>query len=373
METIKEIGPNLKPFYYHACEPSDASLVRGSVVVLHGAEGHGGRYASFGEELVKNGYAMFAIDHVGHGLTVREKYDDKGGWKKEDLGVWTKDDFDLSTYNAYYLVDVIRRKYPNKPVYLLGHDHGGSMAQYMMGKYEGAFDGIIISSCGMPTSRDKRVFFGAWLKKLCLYDGNKSKGTFKSRVRFLNGHFKPKRTDYDWMNSVEAEVDRFIEDPLSGYVGTIGYYYYQYKYIVQTPRFAKLKKVNRNLPLFILGGKEDYITKKGKSLEKLKLYYEKRGFTNIDLTLYDNSRHDVLLEWNKDKVAEDIAAFIDRNCYKEEPSVKKQEVVKVITLNSNEDAPVTPGVEKIEPIVSALKEEEPEDDLRLSTHLKNKD
>ena len=158
MKTIKDVGPNLKSFYYHECEIEDKSLVRGSVLVLHGAEGHGGRYESFGKELAKHGYVMFAIDHIGHGLTVRDKADDQGGWKKEDLGIWAKDDFDLSTYNAYYLVDVIRKKYPGKPVYLLGHDYGGTMAQYMLGKHDGAFDGVIISSCGMPTFKDKRLF-----------------------------------------------------------------------------------------------------------------------------------------------------------------------------------------------------------------------
>ena len=43
METIKDAGPKLKTFFYHVCKPTDSSLVRGSVVVLHGAEGYGGR------------------------------------------------------------------------------------------------------------------------------------------------------------------------------------------------------------------------------------------------------------------------------------------------------------------------------------------
>ena len=122
METIRDVGPNLKKFYYHACVPEIEGMVRGSVLVLHGAEGHGGRYEALGNELAKQGYAMFAIDHIGHGLTVRDKTDDKGGWKKEDLGIWEKDDFSLSAYNAYYLVDVIKRTYPGKPVYVLGYD-----------------------------------------------------------------------------------------------------------------------------------------------------------------------------------------------------------------------------------------------------------
>ena len=359
MKTIKDVGPNLKSFFYHCCEPEDSSLVRGSVLVLHGAEGHGGRYGPFGDELAKQGYAMFSIDHIGHGLTVFDK--------KEDLGKWGEDDFDLSAYNAYYLVDVIKRKYPGKPVYLLGDDYGGTMAQYMLGKYEGAFDGIIISSCGMPSSRDKWVYFGSWLKKVCLYDGNRSKGTFKSRTAFLNSHYKPVRTKYDWMNSDPEEVDRFIEDPLAGYVGTIGYYYYQYKYITSVPRVLEIKKIKKDIPIMLIGGEDDYITHKGKLIEKLQCYYESKKFTNVQTKLYPNARHDILLEVCKGRVAEDIADFINKNSFKEESLPSSTKMCKVVTLNKMTEPS---GVESIQPIDLQFKEEEPEDELRLSNELK---
>lgn len=360
METIKDAGPKLKTFFYHTCTPSDPSLIRGSVVVLHGAEGYGGRYGPFGEELAKQGYVMFAIDHIGHGKTALDE--------KEDLGKWEDKDFYYSAYNAYYLVDKIKRMYPGKPVYLLGDDFGGTMAQYMMGEFDNIFDGIIISSCGMPSSRDYKMYLKCWIKKVLLYDGGKSKGTFKSRTRFLNSHFRPNRTKYDWMNSDPNEVDRFIEDPLAGYVCTIGYYFYQYKFIVKTPRINKLKKANKNMPMLFLGGKDDYITHRGKLIEDLKNYYEKKGFSNVSSIFYDNSRHDVLLEWNKEEVARDIADFINKNSYREEPSVRtnKNEIVEVKAVNLGDMAPMY----KKEEEAPSFKEEEPEDDLRLSTDLK---
>lgn len=362
MQTIRDAGPNLKSFFYHVCAPSDESLVRGSVVVLHGAEGHGGRYEPFGEELVKNGYAMYSIDHIGHGKTIMDE--------KDDLGKWKKDDFYLSTYNVYYLVDVIKRKHPGKPIYLLGDDYGGTMAQYMMGKFPGSFDGIIVSSCGIPTGKDLRIFLKAWFKKVCLYDGSKSKGTFRSRTTFLNSHFKPVRTKYDWMNSDPVEVDRFIEDPLAGYVGTIGYYYYQYKYIVGVPRIIRLKKVNKDMPIMLIGGGDDYITHKGKQIYKLAKFYENHGFTNVSVNIYDGSRHDVLLDRSKAQIAEDIAEFINKNSYKETEFIKKEETkedYKVITLKEFDESPAT--VVQDAKIID-FEEEEPEDELRLSNELK---
>ncbi len=360
MKTIRGVGPNLKSFFYHVCLPENFNDVKGVVLVLHGAEGHGGRYESFGNELARHGYAMYAIDHIGHGLTVLDK--------KEDLGKWKKDDFHLSTYNAYYLVDVIKRTHPNKPVILLGHDYGGTMAQYMMGKFENSVDGVIISSCGMPSRRDWWVFFTVWLKKVLLYDNNMSKGTFKRKTRFLNYHYRPNRTKYDWLNSVPEEVDRFIEDPLSGYVCTIAYYYYQYKYIVSTPYLVKLKDVNRSTPILLLGGKEDYITMRGKKVEALARYYDHKNFENVSTKIYPNSRHDVLLEWNKEEVARDIANWIDENI------LHSSEPTYTINYKPNDKKQIEQIKTPVEHVSSwsssNLEEEEPEDELRLNTELK---
>ena len=157
MEAIRDVGPKLKSFFYHLCKPSDEALIRGSVVVLHGAEGYGGRYEPFGNELARQGYAMFAIDHIGHGLTIMDE--------KKDLGKWEEEDFYYSAYNAYYLVDKIKRMYPGKPVYLLGDDYGGVMAQYMMGEFENIFDGIILSSCGIPSGHDIWMYAKALINK----------------------------------------------------------------------------------------------------------------------------------------------------------------------------------------------------------------
>lgn len=360
MEVLKGVGPELKPFYYYVCKPEYDSLIKGTVLVLHGAEEHGGRYEPFGEELAKNGYVMYAMDHLGHGKITTEK--------KDSLGNWKKSDFKSSAYNVYYMLDLIRRTYPGKPVYILGHDYGGTMAQYVLGTYPHAIDGLIISSCGMPSNRDRRVFLKAWIKKVLFFDETRSKSTFKSRTSFLNMHFRPTRTKYDWLNSVPSEVDRFIEDPLSGYVGTIGYYYYQYKYIVAIPHIIKFKKINKDIPILFLAGKDDYVTARGKKVVQLEKYYKGKGFTNIDLKLYDKSRHDVLLEWNKEQVAVDIANFINKYSYHEEKKeeIVKAEEIKIVTVEPLKQEPVKETVVD----VVEFKEEEPEDDLKLSTEIK---
>ena len=46
---------------------------RALVLILHGYAEYGGRYAHVAEALVKNGLAVLAPDHVGHGLSEGER------------------------------------------------------------------------------------------------------------------------------------------------------------------------------------------------------------------------------------------------------------------------------------------------------------
>src|SRR5215213_323159 len=51
--------------YWQAWLP--AGVPRAVVVLAHGASEHSGRYAWTGEQLAERGYALYAIDHRGHG------------------------------------------------------------------------------------------------------------------------------------------------------------------------------------------------------------------------------------------------------------------------------------------------------------------
>ena len=139
-----------------------------------------------------------------------------------------------------------------------------------------------------------------------------------------------------------------------------------YRYIVLTPTFVRFKKINRELPIMFIGGEDDYMIHRGKTMQKLLKFYNRKGFVKTDIKMYSGARHDILMEWNKDVVAEDIADWINRNTYKEEvvdkPYVESKPEVKAITLGSM--------VENKPEVINNFLEEEPEDELRLSTKLK---
>lgn len=104
---------------------------RGTVVVVHGINEHGGRYAHVAQRLVRDGWLVAAIDHRGHGLSggrraAVERFDD-----------WLTD---LDTYITQVLSDAPR------PLFLLGHSLGGLIATMYALRHPDGLAGLILSS-----------------------------------------------------------------------------------------------------------------------------------------------------------------------------------------------------------------------------------
>ncbi len=320
IESIRSFGPTLKTFYYHRVLPENMDDLKGLVLILHGIEGHGKRYDYVGEVLAENGYAMFAIDHIGHGMTA---LDDK------QLGDWFPKDFEKNALNCYYLAMEMKRLYPNKPLYIIGNDFGAYFLQYMLNKFTETLvpDGAIMIGCGLNNPRQYYLYFRALLHKKIFHDRFQSNSLFKKRIAFLNKPFHPNRTTYDWLTSDEEEVDKFIIDPKSGFVGTIGYYHEYYSNVIKIPEFLKFRYTPRSIPLLFLGGDKDTVTRFSKDIKRIYHFYKKKGFEDVSLNIYPGARHDLLFEVNKDEIIDDIIRWMDIKSgytvdfYKESPYV----------------------------------------------------
>ena len=87
---------------------------RGVVVIAHGLGEHRGRYAHVAERLVREGDAVYALDHRGHGRSEGPRaLLDKIGSAVADLDS---------------LVLRASDEHPGSPVFLLGHSMGGTLA-----------------------------------------------------------------------------------------------------------------------------------------------------------------------------------------------------------------------------------------------------
>ncbi len=111
--------------------PAQASVVRGTIVLVHGIGEHGGRYAHVAGALTGVGWRVVAVDHRGHG--------ESGGAR----GVVSRSD-DLLTDLAT-VVDAERVALQG-PLLLLGHSMGGLVAAQFVAEARRPVDGLILSS-----------------------------------------------------------------------------------------------------------------------------------------------------------------------------------------------------------------------------------
>ncbi len=88
--------------------------VRDVIAIAHGYAEHGGRYGNLVERLVPQGYALYALDHRGHG---------RSGGKRAliDRMAWVIEDF-------HQFVAEVRARHGGQPIKLLGHSMGGNVA-----------------------------------------------------------------------------------------------------------------------------------------------------------------------------------------------------------------------------------------------------
>lgn len=87
---------------------------RDVIAISHGYAEHGGRYGNLVDRLVPLGYALYAVDHRGHGKSA-------GTRALVDRMKWVIDDF-------HVFVRSVRALHDGHPVKLLGHSMGGNVA-----------------------------------------------------------------------------------------------------------------------------------------------------------------------------------------------------------------------------------------------------
>jgi alpha-beta hydrolase superfamily lysophospholipase len=110
---------------------------RAIVAVSHGLAEHGGRYADLASRLVEKGYAVYALDHRGHGRSSGPRANiERFDYLVSDLGTF---------------IGRAQRQHPDTPVVLLGHSMGGAVALACALKYHNVLRALVLSAPALAT------------------------------------------------------------------------------------------------------------------------------------------------------------------------------------------------------------------------------
>lgn len=279
-----------------------AGALRGVVHIAHGMAEHGGRYARVAGQLTQAGDMVYANDHRGHGKTAKTE---------SDLGFFASSDgFRRVARDLAELVAHEKKEHPGLPLVFFGHSMGSYFAQALMIERGAEFAGVVLSgSSGKPNALASAGRALARLERFRLGERGKSKVIDKMTFGAFNAAFEPTRTQFDWLSTDPAEVDKYIDDPLCGFVCTTSLWVDLLDALGEISRPDLQARVPKDLPVYIFAGQDDPVGEMSKSVWQLIEAYRAAGLKRVTHRFYPG-RHEMLNEVNRDEVTRDLLAWL---------------------------------------------------------------
>jgi acylglycerol lipase len=130
----------LKDFkiYHQSWKPGGE--IKAVLLISHGYAEHSSRYLNVVNHFLPKGFAVYALDHRGHGRSDGERVNVDGFFE------YVKD---LKTY-----FDIVRKENPGEKIFLIGHSMGSLISLLYTLDYQNELNGLIISGGGLSRPTD---------------------------------------------------------------------------------------------------------------------------------------------------------------------------------------------------------------------------
>ncbi len=261
--------------------PTEVEPVRGVVQISHGLAEHSLRYGRLAEALNAAGYHVGSTDHRGHGKTIVETPGDLG--RAGFPGLWK----DMAQYGT-----ILRAAHPGLPLYLVGHSMGSFASQNLLLESSDEYDGVVLTG---TTAVD---VMAANMAAAPAPAGDLSA---------FNAGFE-QRTGYEWLSRDEAEVDKYVADPLCGFALPAAT---TPALFVNGDLLATPTSVRHDLPLLVVSGSDDPLAGGGQLTELVGKRYRDAGVTDVTVKVYPGARHEVFNETNRDEVTAYVISWLE--------------------------------------------------------------
>jgi acylglycerol lipase len=260
--------------YWQAWLPAHAA---GVVVIAHGLAEHSSRYAHVARRLADAGFAVYALDHHGHG---------RSSGVRANISRMAHVRSDLNE-----VIDRAAAQHHGKPVFLLGHSLGGLIAlDYVTSKGASDLTGLILSGAAVDPS------IGSPVQR------------FAAKVlSSLTPNLGVVELDSTAVSRDLEQVARYQTDSLN--------YHGKVRARTGGEAFAAVKRVTTRLgtvrlPVLVLHGSEDRLA----SPKGAKMVAGKVASKDVTFKLYAGLYHEIFNEPEKDDVLDDVTQWVENRC-----------------------------------------------------------
>jgi acylglycerol lipase len=260
---------------YYQCWLPDKTP-KAVLLVAHGLAEHSGRYKNLVNYFVPKGYAVYALDHRGHG---------KSEGARSYVDHFSDYLADLKTF-----FDIVRKAHKDAKIFLVGHSMGGTIAVPYAIEHQRELAGVITSGAllvASPTVSPALLAIAGVISALAP----------KMGVTVL---------DASTISRDKAVVDAYVRDPLV------------YRGKVPARTGAELAKMWKTLPeqmpeiklaILIMHGSADKLSAPAGS----RLLYKRAGSKDKTLKLYKGFYHEIFNEPEHKQVMADVEAWLKKH------------------------------------------------------------
>ncbi|MFG1792020.1 alpha/beta hydrolase [Nocardia sp. NPDC049149] len=246
---------------------------RAVIVLVHGVGEHSGRYAHVGNRLATDGFAVYALDHIGHGKSA-------GG--NANIG-----SIDGAADNVAGMLDIATREHPGVPRFLVAHSMGSLIVLHLATRAPLDVTGVVVSA-----------------PPLDIAIGNAVQRALAPILTKLTPNLGVLAIDPELISRDPAVVRAYVNDPLVHHgklparTGTE---------ILHTSYLVKDRLDKLTVPLLVLQGTADRLV----APSGADIIEQRAASTDLTVHRYDGLYHEVFNEPEQDKVIGDVIEWLE--------------------------------------------------------------
>lgn len=284
----------------------DSGKYKAVLQITHGMVEFIERYTSFAEFLTENEYMVVGHDHIGHGQSVESK---------EDWGYFCEENpSDVLIEDIHKLRTLIQEENPDVPYFLLGHSMGSFMLRKYLAFHNENLRGAIIMGTGfIPGNMTSLALkLTSIVSKL---RGTKHRSKLIQSLAFGADYkgfdMTGEKPEDSWLTKDVEIVNQYYNEPRCTYMFTVNGYRGLFEAVNFSCNPENAVKIPKKLPLFIVSGQQDPVGGLGKGVMDVYEMYKTAGIADLTYKLYENDRHEILNETDRQVVYSDLLAWMN--------------------------------------------------------------
>ena len=260
--------------YQQTWEPDGET--RAAVLLVHGLGEYSGRYGHVAEYLTARGFAVYTLDHYGHG-----KSDGHAGFVER---------FSVYLDGVDALLKKIQLEQPSMPLFLVGHSMGGLIAATYLLTNQAAFRACVLSGPALKTDQAPPALLLAL---------NRLLSAILPTLPMI-------RLDASGVSRDPAVVEAYVNDPLVFHGKLSARLIAE---LSKTMDIALSRAAEIRIPVIFMHGEEDLLTSPSGSQEM----FANIGSADKTLKLYPGLYHEIFNEPEQDAVLADMSTWLEKH------------------------------------------------------------